>query len=86
MGRKPKVFCIGANKTGTTSVEMALKDLGYRMGDQDAAQGLLDSYGKRQFADIVSFCSLPTRSRMRLSAGITPLFPWSRHFPMRGLY
>ena len=56
IGRKPKVFCIGANKTGTTSVEMALKDLGYRMGDQDAAQALLESYGKRQFADIIRFC------------------------------
>ena len=27
-----KVFCIGLSKTGTTSLEQALKDLGYRLG------------------------------------------------------
>ena len=28
---KPKVFCIGSHKTGTTSLESALKKLGYRV-------------------------------------------------------
>lgn len=28
---KPKVFCIGFHKTGTTSLEVALKKLGYRV-------------------------------------------------------
>lgn len=28
---KPKVFCIGFHKTGTTSLELALKELGYRV-------------------------------------------------------
>jgi len=28
---KPKVFCIGSHKTGTTSLELALKKLGYRV-------------------------------------------------------
>ena len=28
---KPKVFCIGFHKTGTTSLELALKKLGYRV-------------------------------------------------------
>ena len=28
---KPKVFCIGVHKTGTTSLELALKKLGYRV-------------------------------------------------------
>ena len=28
---KQKVFCIGAHKTGTTSLEVALKKLGYRV-------------------------------------------------------
>lgn len=28
---KPKVFCIGFHKTGTTSLELALKRLGYRV-------------------------------------------------------
>ena len=28
---KPKIFCIGSHKTGTTSLELALKKLGYRV-------------------------------------------------------
>jgi len=32
--QKPKVFVIGANKTGTTSMNKFLQDLGYRMGPQ----------------------------------------------------
>jgi len=31
MGMKAKVFCIGSHKTGTTSLEVALKKLGYRV-------------------------------------------------------
>jgi hypothetical protein len=31
MSNKPKVFCIGFHKTGTTSMEKALKLLGYRV-------------------------------------------------------
>lgn len=31
MSPKPKVFCIGFHKTGTTSMEQALKHLGYRV-------------------------------------------------------
>ena len=27
--KKQKIFCIGANKTGTTSLEQALIDFGY---------------------------------------------------------
>lgn len=54
--QRRKVFCIGANKTGTTSLEKALQDLGYRMGSQEAAQGLIDSYAQRKFEDIVKFC------------------------------
>lgn len=33
-----KVFCIGANKTGTTSLKQALEELGYRIGNQAEAE------------------------------------------------
>lgn len=39
--RKPtrrKVFCVGRNKTGTTTLFDALQGLGYRMGDQLTAE------------------------------------------------
>lgn len=54
--QRRKIFCIGANKTGTTSLEKALSDLGYKMGNQDAAQGLIDAYAQRRFDQIIKFC------------------------------
>ena len=51
-----KVFCIGAGKTGTTSVEKALRDLGYRLGDQAKGELLLPAYTQRNFKAIVKFC------------------------------
>ncbi len=51
-----KVFCIGLGKTGTTSLEKALKDLGYRLGDQRQGELLLRAYAARDFRPIVEFC------------------------------
>ena len=53
---KPKVFCIGQNKTGTTSVEYVLKQLGYKMGRQAKAELLIHDWAKRDFKKIVKFC------------------------------
>ncbi len=54
--RKRKVFCIGQNKTGTTSVESVLKQLGYKMGKQAKAELLIHDWAKRDFKKIVKFC------------------------------
>ena len=51
-----KVFCIGLSRTGTTSLEQALKDLGYRLGDQHQGELLLPQYAARNFRPIVEFC------------------------------
>jgi hypothetical protein len=51
-----KVFCIGCNKTGTTSLEQALDDLGYRVGSQPRGEGLLPQYLARNFRPILEFC------------------------------
>jgi hypothetical protein len=51
-----KIFCIGLSKTGTTSLERALKDLGYRLGDQHQGELLLPAYAARNFRPIVEFC------------------------------
>jgi hypothetical protein len=53
---RPKVFVIGRNKTGTTSMRVALRDLGYRIGDQAAAELLLDNWAQRDFRRIVEYC------------------------------
>lgn len=51
IGRK-KVFVIGQNKTGTTSLEKAFKDLGFIVGDQRVAEILYDRhYFSSELAD-----------------------------------
>lgn len=53
---KEKVFCIGRNKTGTTSLKIALKELGYIVGGQRKAERLLEAYKRRNFKPFVEFC------------------------------
>ncbi len=52
-----KIFCIGRNKTGTTSLQKALADLGYILGDQARAELLIDDYKARRFARLIEYCS-----------------------------
>lgn len=54
--REAKVFCIGRNKTGTTSLGALLRQLGYRLGDQAAAEMLLRDWSRRDFRQIVKYC------------------------------
>lgn len=51
-----KIFCIGRNKTGTTSLAQALTDLGYRVGDQRTAELLMEDWGQRDFKRIIQYC------------------------------
>lgn len=54
---KNKIFVIGQNKTGTTSLEKAFKDLGFCVGDQRIAEILYDRhYFKFQFEPIIEYC------------------------------
>jgi hypothetical protein len=39
---KPKIFCIGLNKTGTTSLKVFFSSLGYKVGEQHEAESLLN--------------------------------------------
>ncbi len=51
-----KVFCIGFNKTGTTSVESVLRDLGLSIGNQPEAEMLVHDWGRRDFRRILAYC------------------------------
>ena len=53
---RPKVFVVGLNKTGTTTMAKALSDLGYVLGDEADAKSLFDSWVKRDFRPIIRFC------------------------------
>jgi hypothetical protein len=48
-----KVFCVGRNKTGTTSFARALLDLGYCVGDQLSGERLYRDWVRRDFRRIV---------------------------------
>lgn len=54
--KKTKIFCIGQNKTGTTTIGAVLKSLGYKLGNQAKAERLLNEWAVRNFKNIVKFC------------------------------
>jgi hypothetical protein len=51
-----KIFCIGRNKTGTTSLKRAFADLGFIVGNQRRAEWLLDDYVAGNFEPIIRYC------------------------------
>lgn len=55
IGRK-KIFGIGYNKTGTTSLNQAMVDLGFVVGNQRQGEILFDDWLKRDFRKLISFC------------------------------
>lgn len=53
---REKVFVIGFNKTGTTTMKRALGDVGYIVGSERAAKPLFHDWVKRDFKPIIKFC------------------------------
>lgn len=55
--RGQKVFCIGYNKTGTTSMEMVLRGLGYKCPDQQLQERLVvEALFHGNFQPLISLC------------------------------
>lgn len=52
-----KIFCVGFNKTGTTSLEAVLRNLGFRLGNQSAAEWLIDDWAVRDFSNLIRLCA-----------------------------
>lgn len=53
---KTKIFIIGLNKTGTTSLGKTLEDFGYMVGNQLIGEVLFDEWLKRDFKKLSDFC------------------------------
>ena len=53
---KTKIFGIGNNKTGTTSLKAAMEEFGYVIGHQRSAEELIFDWGKRDFKRLVKYC------------------------------
>ena len=53
---KTKFFCIGANKTGTTSLEKAFKELDFVIGNQRKAELLTPDYFEKNYQPLLDYC------------------------------
>ncbi len=53
---KQKKICIGLNKTGTTSLEKEMIDLGFIVGDQWKFTKMIEYWAKRDFKPIIKLC------------------------------
>lgn len=52
---KPKIFGIGANKTGTTSLRVGMQKLDFIIGNQTKAEKLIPFWAKRDFSKIIRY-------------------------------
>lgn len=53
---RPKIFCVGLNKTGTTSLKKEMELRKYTVGNQRQAELLFDDWVKRDFKRIIRYC------------------------------
>ena len=53
---KEKIFCIGLNKTRTTTIEKVLMGFGYAMGNQEKAEMQTTNWFNRDFDKIIKLC------------------------------
>lgn len=51
-----KIFCIGTNKTGTTSLKKAFLDLGFPVGNQREAELMLRDYIRKDYRGLIAYC------------------------------
>lgn len=54
--KQQKIFCIGLNKTGTSSLLKAMIDFQYNVADQPDAEMLIHDYAKRDFRQLLEYC------------------------------
>lgn len=51
-----KIFCIGLNKTGTTSLKAFMEMHGFETGDQAKAERLIKPYRRKEYQAIYDYC------------------------------
>ncbi|MGD9638335.1 MAG: sulfotransferase [Alphaproteobacteria bacterium] len=56
VANKTKIFCIGQNKTGTTSLRQVFLDLNIVVGNQRTAENFLEEYLEGNFEPIIKYC------------------------------
>jgi hypothetical protein len=58
--KKEKIFCIGFNKTGTTTIGKTLSEFGYSIGRQAVAENLLKNFLNKDYKPIIKYCKTAT--------------------------
>lgn len=58
--KTPKIFCIGFNKTGTTTIEKVLNDFNIKLGSQQEAEMLMPNWNIRDFKAIERYVKSAT--------------------------
>jgi len=53
--KRPKIFCIGRNKTGTTSLKKLLKDLDFKVAPQQEAEFMIKDWHQGDYSNIIKF-------------------------------
>lgn len=51
-----KIFCIGFNKTGTTTIEKTLKEFNFKLGNQIKGELLIFDWHNKDFKKIIKLC------------------------------
>lgn len=81
-----KYFCVGRNKTGTTSVKAAFEDLGFIVGEQDVAELLHDEFFfEGNYNPILKYCKTAEVfqdvpfSHFEMIAPVDRAFPGSKY-------
>lgn len=50
-----KIFCVGMNKTGTTSMAKLFKEMGLAVGSQRPAELLIKDWGKSDYSSLIKY-------------------------------
>jgi len=53
---RSKIFCVGRNKTGTTTIAEALRQFVYTIGRQSKAEALMEVWSQRNYRRIIRYC------------------------------
>lgn len=71
---KEKIFCIGLNKTGTTSLGVFFENNGFKVEKQKNGELMLQNYLDRNFKDIIKKCN---RSRSQVFQDVPHSLPYT---------
>lgn len=84
---RTKVFCVGLNKTGTTSWAYAMRELGYIVGSETKATMFFDDWVRKDFRRIIDYCRTQGQAFQDIPFSLPgTIGKWTRLFPGVNLF